>query len=66
VSLKSTFRILDRPDLRLLSKVARSGLSEQSAVRRRYSNFGMLRLFFRKTRASCEWTSEGCPKALYN
>jgi len=50
VSLRSTFRILDRPDLRM-SKVARSGLSEQSAFRRRYSNFGMLRLFFSKTRA---------------
>jgi len=66
VSLRSTFRILDRPDLRMLSKVARSGLSEQSAVRRRYSNFDMLRLFFSKTRASCEWTSDSRPKALFN
>jgi len=66
MSLRPTFTILDRSDLRMLSKVARSGLSEQPAVRRRYSNFGMLRLFFSKTRASCEWTSDRRPKALFN
>ena len=66
MSLRSTFRILDRSDLRMLSKVARSGLSEQSAVCRRYSNFGMLRLLLSKTRASCEWTNDRRPKALFN
>ena len=66
MSLRSTFRILERPDLRVLSNVARSGLSEQSAVLRRYSNFGMLRLFFSKTSASCEWIIDRRSKAFFN
>ena len=47
-----------------MSNSVRSGLSKQSDVRRRYINFGMLRLFFSRTNASWEWMSDYRSKAF--